>query len=318
MSWKRKYLKHKSCEDYPMRLSMRRSAKWKNCNWTPGIWGHSSKLHMMYVKIDKFLKASVGKNYDDVYSEFRRKFPAYYGGRDLVEFFKSSFIEHQNRNWNGKYDSFYVEDGIIKDGYVKPTKSKTVKINVRSKVINYSFTDYVFKDQRLLDIINTYLPGNYYKYLIPGITFSERVHDNIKYHLTKKPILEELVLLYNDQWFRNKGWYGCTESSYSWTGSHYVKTGKSVSYTGVEVLIFNKHVIEDCDIVELGSPEFNRYFENNRKKKASIERYNAKIKEAEREALLHDLLQARKKKEKEENELIRDRHGFDNHSFKNW
>ena len=319
MTWKRKYLKYKvEEEDFPQRLSMRRSAKYGNCNWTPSTWKHSSKLHMMYVKLDKFLKSRVGQSFDKVFSEFKSKFPDSYAGRNLVETFKNSFIEYQDRHWNGKYSSFYVENGIIKDGYKKPQKPKTVKINIRSKEVRYSFSDYVFKDKRLLDIITTYIPGNYYKYLIKGVDFSERVHDNIKHYLLKDNALKELTTLYSNQWYLNKGWYHCIDNQYKWTGSHYVKTGTVITAKGVELLVFNMNIIEDCDIVERKSKAFKRNIHDNLKTQKSIKRNKEKQKELERELLLHDLLQERKKKEKEENELIRDRHGFDDHSFKNW
>lgn len=319
---RREYLKHKNgdLEELPNKLSMRNSAKYGNCNWKPFVYRYScSKLKMMYHRISKFIKSRVGKNYDEVYSEFRNKFPEYFAGVNLVDDFKNHFEKYQYRHYNWKDHNYYVDDnGLIQDGYNKPTKPKTAKINIRSKVIEYSFTDYVFKDKRLLDIITTYLPGNYYKYLIKGVSFSERVHDSIKYYLTKKHVLEALTPLYSDRWFTNKDWYYCVENTYKWTGSHYVKTGTSVNAKGVELLVFKINIIEDCDIVEIKSKAFKRSIKDNLKIQKSIRRNREKQKELEREALLHDLLQERKKKEKEENELIRDRHGFDDHSFKNW
>jgi hypothetical protein len=210
------------------------------------------------------------------------------------------------------------DNGLIQDGYNKPIKPKTAKINIRSKVIEYSFTDYVFEDKRLLDIITTYLPRNYYKYLIKGVSFSERVHDSIKSYLTKEYVLEALTPLYSDKWFTSKDWYYCVGDTYKWTGSHYIKTGTSVNDKGVELLVFKMNIIEDCDIVAIKSKAFKRNIQDNLKIQKSIRRDWEKQKELEREYLLHDLLQERKKKEKEENELIRDRHGFDDHSFKNW
>lgn len=319
---RREYLKHKNgdLEELPRKLSMRNSAKYGNCNWKPWVYRYScTKLRIMYHRISKFIKSRVGKSYDEVYSEFRNKFPEYFAGVNLIDDFKNHFDKYQDRHYNWKDHNYYVDDnGLIQDGYNKPTKPKTAKINIRSKVIEYSFTDYVFKDKRLLDIITTYLPGNYYKYLIKGVTFSERVHDSIKYYLTKKHVLEALTPLYSDKWFTNKDWYYCVENTYKWTGSHYVKTGTSVNAKGVELLVFKINIIEDCDIVEIKSKAFKRSIHDNLKIQESIRRNREKQKELEREALLHDLLQERKKKEKEENELIRDRHGFDDHSFKNW
>ena len=318
---KREYLKHKNgdLEELPKKLSMRNSAKYGNCNWKPYVYHSSRKLKMIYHKIDHFLKSGIGKKFDDVYSEFRQKFPERFAHINLIENFKSSFREYQDHYINCENSSYYVdENGLIQNDYVRRTKPKTAKINVRSKVIEYSFTDYVFKDKRLLDIITTYLPGNYYKYLIQGVTFSERVHDSIKYYLTKKHVLEAITPLYSDRWFTSKDWYYCVENTYKWTGSHYVKTGTSVNAKGVELLVFKINMIEDCDIVERKSKAFKRSVQDALKTRDSIRRNEEKQKELEREALLHDLLQERKKKEKEENELIRDRHGFDDHSFKNW
>lgn len=319
---RREYLKHKNgdLEELPMKLSMRNSAKYGNCNWKPWVYRYScSKLKMMYHKIDKFIKSRVSKNYDKVYSEFRKKFPEYFAGVNLVENFKNHFIEYQERHYKGEDYSYYIDNnGLIQDGYVKQNKPKTAKINVRSKVTEYSFTDTVFKDKRLLDIITTYLPGNYYNYLMPGITFSERIHNFIKYYLTRDNAREAITPLYSNMWFVNRGGYFCTENTYKWTGSRYIKTGTTINDTGIELLVFNKHIIEDCDIVERKSKAFRRSIQDNLKIQKSIRRNREKQKELEREALLHDLLQERKKKEKEENELIRDRHGFDDHSFKNW
>lgn len=162
------------------------------------------------------------------------------------------------------------------------------------------------------------MPGNYYNYLIPGITFSERVHDAIKHYLTKDNARKAMTPLYSNIWFVNRGGYNCTENTYKWTGSNYVKTGTTINNAGIELLVFNTHIIEDCDIVERKSKAFRRSIQDNLKTKNSIRRSREKQLELERDALLHDLLQERKKKEKEENELIRDRHGFDDHSFKNW
>lgn len=319
---RREYLKHKKgdLEELPKKLSMRNSAKYGNCNWRPSIYRDScSKLKMMYHRISKFIKSRIGKSYDKVYSEFRNKFPEYFAGINLIDDFKNHFEKYQYLHYNWKDHNYYVDDnGLIQDGYNKPIKPKTAKINIRSKVIEYSFTDYVFEDKRLLDIITTYLPRNYYKYLIKGVSFSERVHDSIKSYLTEKHVLEVLTLLYSDKWFTSKDWYYCFGSTYKWTGSHYVKTGTSINDKGVELLVFKMNIIEDCDIVAIKSKAFKRSIQDNLKIQKSIRRDWEKQKELEREALLHDLLQERKKKEKEENELIRDRHGFDDHSFKNW
>ena len=74
---RREYLKHNGdLEELPKKLSMRNSAKYGNCNWKPWVYRYRcSKLRMMYHKIDNFIKSRVSKSYDEVYSEFRKKFP---------------------------------------------------------------------------------------------------------------------------------------------------------------------------------------------------------------------------------------------------
>ena len=136
-------------------------------------------------------------------------------------------------------------------------------------------------------------------------------------YLTQENVRKALTPLYSNKWFiTNKGYYYCFENSYKWNGSHYIKTGTTINNAGIELLVFNKHIIEDCDIVERKSKAFRRSIQDNLKTENSIRRSREKQLELERDALLHDLLQERKKKEKEENELIRERHGFDDHSFK--
>lgn len=318
---RREYLKHKNgdLEELPMRLSMRNSAKYGNCNWKPYVYHSSRKLKMIYHRIDHFLKSSIGKKFDDVYSEFRQKFPERFAHVDLVENFKSSFREYQDHHTNWEHSSYYVDkNGLIQNDYVRPKKNKVVRINKQYKETKYSFSDYVYNDRKLLDIVQDYLPGNYHKYLIKGTYFTEKLHKNFIHYLFKKSVKEKVTSLYSEYWFFKKGIYHAFETNWVWEGNKFRFKKSSVSNSGLEELLFRKHIIEEYDEVEIGSPEFIRNFEDNRKKNAAIERIHNKELEKEREALLHDLLQERKAKEKEENELIRDRHGFDDHSFKNW
>lgn len=323
MGWKREYLKHKGLfEDLPKKLSMRSSAKWGNCNWTPYIYSNpyrSDKWRALSNKLVKFIKTHVGKSYNDTFAEFKKKFPAYFGTINLAECFRDRFKEYQNRNMNWENWSFYIDNnGLIQNGYVREPKNKEVKINIVHKDPLYSFTDVVFKDRRILNLIAYYIPNKYLQYLEPNVKFNKSTYYDIKYYLFKTDQFTlDLTELHSKKWWRSKGYY--FDSRYArWNGKRYVYEEKRLRSEDVEYFIFKKHIVDEYDTVKLGSSEFNRHFEDIRKKEASIERANAKVKEAEREALLHDLLQTRKKKEKEENDLIRDRHGFDDHSFKNW
>lgn len=267
---------------------------------------------MMYVKIDKFLKSRVGKSFNDVYSEFRKKFPKYYGGVDLVEYFKDRFVEYQTHYWNGKYHSFYVEDGIIKDGYISPVKQKQIKINIKRNDLTYMFNQKFLKNKEIYNIIDSYLPYKYKHYLDNSTIFSERTRDIITEDLTtNKNIYDELANVESLEKY-------IEPARIYWDGRRAIREGKTISKSNLKYFLFTEINNDEYDIVELGSKEFIRNFEDNRKKKAKADREAHKIFTAEREALLHDLLQERKKKEKQENELIRDRHGFDDHSFKNW
>lgn len=325
MGWKREYLKHKGLfEDLPKKLSMRSSAKWGNCNWTPYIYSNpyrSDKWRALSNKLLKFIKTHVGKSYNDTFAEFKKKFPAYFGTINLAECFRDRFKEYQNRNMNWENWSFYIDNnGLIQNGYVREPKNKEVKINVKNKGVLYSFSENVFKDKRVFNIISCYIPSKYLQYLEPNSKFSQSTYNDIYYHLDRCPnFAVEISSLHTMKWWQtNRYCYDWDTRYIHWNGYGYEYKKKVLSEHSIKQFIFTKHVIEDCDVVKLGSSEFNRHFEDIRKKEASIERANAKVKEAEREALLHDLLQTRKKKEKEENELIRDRHGFDDHSFKNW
>ena len=77
---KREYLKYKQWKNVntaeeasdilPMRLSMRDSAMYGNCNWKP--FSHCFRRRSwksMNKKISRFIKSHIGKNFNKIYSE---------------------------------------------------------------------------------------------------------------------------------------------------------------------------------------------------------------------------------------------------------
>ena len=327
---KREYLKHKlwknintveeASDILPMRLSMRNSAMYGNCNWKPfGYCSRGRSWKSMNKKISRFIKNHIGKNFNKTYSEFKKKFPETFGDINLSIEFKDRFREYQDRWYNCRNGSFYIDkNGQIRDGYQVNHKDKKTKINIRNKETLYSFNDNVFNDLRVLNLVRFYLPGNYDQYLNSGIKFSEKIYNKIFFFLDKTPHLSvELVKLHPlDWWIKNKYCYWF-DSRYCYYLSNPV-TLKSLSSNAMKKFLFKEHVTEDCDIVKIGSPEFRRDFENKRKKIASQDRIRDKEKEHSLEILLHTIVSERRKKElDEENNLVtRDRLGFNDESFK--
>ena len=82
----------------PQHLSMKSSARYGNSSWVPRdkyYGGYDSpKWHQMSVKINRYLKSNIGKPYNEVYSEFKKKFPKDYCGVNLNKHFKFRFVEY--------------------------------------------------------------------------------------------------------------------------------------------------------------------------------------------------------------------------------
>lgn len=332
---KREYLKHKwwknldNIEEYnlPKRLSMRQSSKYGNSNYVGYTYHNafqSKKWKSISHKVYRFIEANIGRSFNKVFSEFKQKFPKYFGDVSLEECFKGRFQEYQNRHWLQQHWSFYIDKfGIIRDAWKewKEPKNKKRKINIRSSKTLYSFKS--FTDGRILPILETYLPKKYFIYLDPEIKFDESTKESIVNGLTtNKMFLVELANLHPISWWRKNYHLYMLSTVYThfdifkhdWIYRH-----NALTLTTAENFIFNKYIIEDCDVVDVDSPEFKRNFEDSRKKKESQERTNIKQDEQYRESLLHTLESERKAKQKIEEQkdaITRDRLGFDESSFR--
>lgn len=321
MGFKREYLKHKVDEDnFPKKLSMRKSAKWGNCNWTPYIYRspyYSSKWESLSIRILKFIKSHVGKDFNDTYAEFKKKFPTYFGSINLSECFKGRFREYQNREMNWENWSFYVdEEGIIRNGYVRKPKKKEIKVNILKKDVKYGFSNKVFEDIRIKFILEKYLPNNYLQYLEPNLTFSSKIYYNIKFYLSRQTNFAlELAKLHTLEWWRKHGYCYSFELIPVWLKDKHEEK-RLLPDHAIKKLIFDEYQIEEYNLIEVGSPECKRYFEDKRKQVATERRKAAKLREEQREILLHNIMVEKKRKEREEDIIARDRHGFDDESFK--
>ena len=148
---RREYLKYKLWKNIntveeadnilPMRLSMRNSAMYGNCNWKPfGYCFRRKSWKSMNKKISRFIKNHIGKSFNKTYSEFKKKFPETFGDTNLSILFKDRFREYQDHWYNCKNGSFYVDkNGQIRDGYKVNYRDKKTKINIRNKVSKYRY-----------------------------------------------------------------------------------------------------------------------------------------------------------------------------------
>ena len=156
-------------ENVPTHASMRESATDGNSNMKPWVYSvyYSDKWDMIRQKMGKFIEAHVGRSFNKTFSEFKEKFPAYYGKIDVTKEFLERFTNYNPRTervyFHGgiisektRYWSFYIDDyGIIRSAFLesRKPKNKTVKINMRSSEKLYSFRKYVFEHPEILAIV---------------------------------------------------------------------------------------------------------------------------------------------------------------------
>lgn len=321
-------------ENVPTHASMRESATDGNCNWKPWVYSvyHSDKWDMIRQKMGKFIEAHVGRSFNKTFSEFKEKFPAYYGKIDVAKEFLERFTNYNPRtekvyfrggiiSEKARYWSFYIDDyGIIRSAFLesRKPKNKTVKINMRSSEKLYSFRKYVFEHPEILAIVEARMSKKYRQYLDPEIKFSQKIYDAILWDIGGKQLNEELAALRSIEWWRanNYCWY-FDKNHYDWDpGNGWTRSVNALSDTAMKKLLFDSYTVEDCDVVEAGSPEHRRYLEDNRKASASERRFYEEQNKAHRESLLHNIMEKRKAEEHKNDIVDRDRLGFDEDSFK--
>lgn len=331
MTARREYLKYNTWKDpesevyAPEKLSMMKSAKFGNCNWRPYkklVWD-SKTWKLVNKSIRRFLKNHVGKSYNKTYSEFREKFPKNIGKINLVEEFKSRFLVNQPQrfpyiSYSEDWAYYVDEQGILRDAYTRPTKDKNIKINIRSTITKYSFSENVFKDFAIFNLVKASLSKDLRQYLDPYIIFSEEEYNEICRTLfgVHTDLTWKLSSLKTEEyWINHKCTLFASSRRWNYKTLKWEHISSCLTETSAKLFVFTKYVEEDCDIIKAGSPEHIRYLEDSRKTLDSKIRQSEKEKEKERDELLHNIISERKRKEKERDLINRDRLGFDEYSF---
>lgn len=322
-------------ENVPTHASMRDSATDGNSNMKPWVDSaySSDKWDMIRQKMGKFIEAHVGRSFNKTFSEFKEKFPAYYGSIDVTGEFFARFTDYNPRterlyfragiiSEKARYWSFYIDHyGIIRSAYLesRKPKNKTVKINMRSSEKLYSFRKYVFENPEILSIVEARMSKKYRQYLDPEIKFSQKIYDAILWDIGGKQLNEELAALHSIEWWRaNKYCWYFDKNHYDWDNKKvgWTRSVNALSDTAMKKLLFDSYTVEDCDVVEAGSPEHIRYLEDNRKASASERRFYEEQNKVHRESLLHNIMEKRKAEEHKNDIVDRDRLGFYENPFK--
>lgn len=309
--------KHSSSEELldfideaPKSLSMKSSAHYGNSSWVPKdkYYGgyDSSKWHQMSVKINRFLKSNLGRPYNDVYSEFKKKFPKNYCGINLNKNFKFRFVEHDERdlNWKREHFCYYIDDqGNIQNVCInrqkqsKPKKKLATTISSKKKV--YRFSDFIVNNFNANFIIHCYLP-RHFDHLLDGKWFSEDVFWRMITYISKDHVLRAIYQLKPEKWWNE------------FRKIHYLRWRKDV----ILKFMFDERDEEVVEYVEVGSPEHKRFIAENSKQAKIEKKKREKEALAKLETLLHDIEYERKHKDDDKNIIDRDRLGFNENSFK--
>lgn len=330
---------YEDCDILPHRQSMRDSAKFGNCAWKPWIdhkW-MPEKWKPISSRLYNFLRAHIGKSYDKTYSEFREKFPHQCGKIDVVQRFKDRFLDisqvtkikkrgYWRRNPFQLDWSYYVdEQGIIRNLYLemeklKPKEKNLVEVNVRKKEWMYKFNPVVFEDGAVNSIIMTALPHKLREYVKPDISISEDIYHEMSEYLTNGTVLLDITRTRSDRFWENNRYTvnDVYDYKYDREQKKCIKTfvKRQLTYDSFMYFIFKKFLVKDCDYMEAGSPEHKRYIHEElqqfrKTRDAANKAYEEKISH-----LLSDITYERKHKDDDRDIISRDRHGFDENSFK--
>lgn len=312
------YLKHKSWKDLledeqldklPQHLSMKSSARYGNSSWVPKdkYYGgyDSSKWHQMSVKINRYLKNSIGKPYNKVYSDFKKKFPKDYCGINLNKNFKFRFIEYDERylSWGNEHFCYYVDDqGNIQNVYfdkLKQPKPKKKVATISSKRKMYRFSNFIVHNFHANFIVHCYLPRQF-DHLLNGNWFSEEIFWRMITYISKNNVLQVIRRLKSEKWWDD------------FRKMHHMRWCKDVMLK----FMFDERDEEVVEYVEVGSPEHKRFIAENNKQAKIKKKKKEKEALAKLETLLHDIEYERKHKDDDKNIIDRDRLGFNENSFK--
>ena len=310
-----KYKNWKNIEDeqldkIPQHLSMKSSARYGNSSWVPRdkyYGGYDSpKWHQMSVKINRYLKSNIGKPYNEVYSEFKKKFPKDYCGVNLNKHFKFRFVEYDelDLNWRSERFCYYIDDqGNIQNVYLdkikqsKPKKKLAATISCKRKM--YRFSDFIVHNFHANFIVHCYLP-RHFDQLLNGNLLSEEIFWRMVTYISKNSVLQAIRQLKSEKWWDE------------FRRMHHMRWCKDVMLK----FMFDERDEEVVEYVEVGSPEHKRFIAENSKQAKIEKKKREKEALAKLETLLRDIEYERKHKDDDKNIINRDRLGFNENSFK--
>lgn len=279
--------------DYGMSHQVTRAKKYKspeaNRSDLCDHYDHSDEeSRRFWASLDRFLLSCVGLPFNKVYSEFCSKWPAWIGRWTDTRW---AIRNECNLNDPGRtYNDFIIDDsGILqknsKSWRWRKKDKKTISLDTSEvPVVLWEFNKSLFKYE---DITN-------YLY---GILGRKRVKE-----IKESEYITQGMVRYIEN---------CCETRYSWhtflrNHPHWEDCGRWV-YRKVEK--------KDVLVVEKGTASYSKITAERRDARRKVRRENLKQKKQVESVLLHDLEQKAKEKERAQNEVDRDRLGFDNQSF---
>ena len=252
-----------------------------------------------YDSLYKFLYGHIGKNFDETFSKFCKRYPK------VVERYntRAEFLDKfRNPETERVYScDFYVDgNGNIQSGnqYHKPRKQVTVyhddkpsKIVIRPNII----------------LLNRSSAIKQYIYRSLGKDAYDEIMSGREIELKRFEGFINSTCCYN---FNHK------IAELARTHLHLMPR---ITFCGDETifnLLFPKHEYRKCDILMEGTTEYIKYKAEEKDRKNKEEREKKKLNEETISTLLWSIEDKRKADELAKNIINRDRHGFDDESFK--
>ena len=289
-------------------------------------WNHYNRSCPIYREIKRFIKARVGKNIDKVYSEFCSKYPiSSHGVLTHNEFWK--YIARGNQNDIRKY--FYVDSNkCIREINRNNNKDKKhIKLCPNGEiVIRYKFNKrFVKSNPGLYDILIRCTGKLFGSDILDGDgTISQQQYDK----LSDRHFFEKY-----DEWinqnFESVDFTFAYKYIKSWRKEYVMRSIKEYRsfseakrldyYRPRHIDVFRQFLCVSYDATEYtrvyDKDELKKHFAEERDEIKKARREHSHYLEEYRENLLHNIEDERRCKERQEDLIKRDSHGFDKNSF---
>ena len=262
-------------------------------------WGYYDRHSDFYDSLYKFLYGHIGKNFDETFSKFCKRFPK------VVECYntRAEFLNHfRNPDTERIYScDYYVDDnGNIQPGepYYKPRKPVTV-----------------YHDDKPSKIV-----------IRPNLILLNRSSE-IKQYIYRSLGKDAYDEIMSGREIELKQFEGFINSTCCYNFNHkiaelartYLHLIPRITFCGDETIfnqLFPKHEYRKFDILKKGTPEYAKYKAEEKERKNKEKREKKKLNEETVSNLLWSIENKRKADELSKNIINRDRLGFDDDSFK--